>query len=91
MEIKHEDLVERYGKYGKMFKRGNVGLLCLLEHIPSKTQIIVANTHLYWNSKFDFVKFGQAFWLLKCISSFIEEHSLDLENTPFIICGDFNS
>ena len=59
-EIHYEDLVE---KYGKGFKRGNVGLICMLKHIESGKEIIVANTHLHWNPKYDYVKFGQSFWL----------------------------
>ena len=59
-EIQYEDLVE---KYGKEFKRGNVGLICLLKHLESGNQVIVANTHIHWNPKYDYVKYGQSFWL----------------------------
>jgi len=53
--------------------------------------MLVANTHLHWNPKFDYVKFGQSFWLLKCVATFIKENNLNVDSTPIIICGDFNS
>jgi CCR4-NOT transcription complex subunit 6 len=89
--INHEDLVPRYGEFGSHFKRGNVGLICLLEHIETKSKLIVVNTHIHWNTKYDYVKYAQGFWLLKCLSSFLQEQELDMEKTPVIICGDFNS
>ena len=49
----------------------------------------MANTHLHWNPKLDFVKYAQAFWLQKSIAEFIETRNL--EDVPVIICGDFNS
>ena len=85
-EIHYEDLVE---KYGKGFKRGNVGLICLLKHIESGKEIIVANTHLHWNPKYDYVKYAQSFWLQLKISKFMENHNAT--KAPVIICGDFNS
>lgn len=63
-KINHEDLIPRYGEHGKLFKRGNVGITCLLEHLETQEKILVTNTHLHWNPKFDFVKYGQGFWLL---------------------------
>jgi hypothetical protein len=35
-ELEHEDLIERYPDFAKDFKRGNVGLICLLEHTQTK-------------------------------------------------------
>ena len=49
------------------------------------------NTHIHWNPKFDFVKYAQAFWLLKNISEFLTENNLSLDTTPLVSCGDFNS
>lgn len=93
-EIHHEDLIQRYGENGKFFKRGNVGLLCLLKHRRSCKQVVVVNTHNHWNPKYDFVKYGQAFWLLKNTSLFLTKHGLSLEGengAALVICGDFNS
>ena len=90
-KIIHEDLVDRYDKDGEYFKRGNVGNICLLEHIQTGGIIAVVNTHLYWNPKFDFVKYGQAFWLLLNIANFLTEFDLSLDTVPLVMCGDFNS
>ena len=91
-EIHHEDLIGRYRTYGEeivgKFRRGNVGLILGLEH-ESGAKIIVANSHLHWNPKFDFVKYAQAFWLQKSVADFVETRNLD--DVPIIICGDFNS
>lgn len=54
---------------------------------------------MHWNKKFSYVKYGQGFWLLKQLSYFMDKHDICLEesssrnrqNTPLIICGDFNS
>ena len=35
-DIIYEDLVKRYEKFGAKFKRGNVGLICLIMHIQTK-------------------------------------------------------
>jgi CCR4-NOT transcription complex subunit 6 len=84
-------LVEKYGEMGKLFKRGNVGLICLIKHKESNQKILVACTHIHWNPKYDFVKYGQAFWMMFQISRFIKNHNISLEEVPLIVSGDFNS
>ena len=74
-KIHHEDLIARYGGNEK-FKKGNVGIICQLEHLETRKSFLVVNTHLYWNPKFDFVKYGQAFWLLMKISEFLKDFDL---------------
>ena len=49
---------------------------------------MVANTHLHWNPKFDYVKYAQAFYLQYKLSKFLQSRDLDV---PVIVCGDFNS
>ena len=63
-KINFEDLIPKYGAYGKYFKRGNVGLICLLRHKSTNSLILVINVHLHWNPTYDYVKYGQSFWLL---------------------------
>jgi mRNA deadenylase 3'-5' endonuclease subunit Ccr4 len=53
--------------------------------------MLVVNTHIHWNPKLDFVKYGQSFWLLLKISEFLEDNDISLETVPLVICGDFNS
>jgi mRNA deadenylase 3'-5' endonuclease subunit Ccr4 len=55
---------------------------------------VVANTHIHWNPKFDYVKYAQGFWLVHQIDKLLTENGLSLtgaSKTPLIICGDFNS
>mmetsp|Transcript_25619 Transcript_25619/g.39418 ORF Transcript_25619/g.39418 Transcript_25619/m.39418 type:complete len:136 (+) Transcript_25619:479-886(+) len=91
VKIEHEDLIPRYGEWGKYFKRGNVGVLCLLKHKETKSHLLVVNTHLYWNRTYDYVKYGQTFWLLFQIQKFLKENNLSMDTLPVVVCGDFNS
>lgn len=42
--------------------------------------MVVVNTHLFWNKVFDYVKFGQAYWLLHKIALFLRDHGLSLDD-----------
>ena len=53
--------------------------------------MLVVCTHMHWNPKLDFVKYGQAFWLLMKISEFLDDFELTLDKVPLVICGDFNA
>lgn len=33
--------------------------------------MVVADTHIHWNPKFDYVKYAQGFWLIKNVHEFI--------------------
>ena len=72
VKIDHNELVNRYNS--SKFKKGNVGLICLLHHLESGKKLVVVNSHIHWNSSYDFVKFGQGFWLLKSLSDFLIKH-----------------
>ena len=63
----------------------------MLEHLETGKPFLVVNTHIHWNPKFDYVKYGQAFWLLMKVSEFLKEFNLSLDTTPLVVCGDFNS
>ena len=57
MQVEHNDLYERYKE--EAFKdRGNVSIICLIEHNQTKKRLIITNTHIFWNPKLDFVKYG---------------------------------
>ncbi len=51
---------------------------------------MVVSSHLYWDPKFDYVKYAQTSYLLKRLSQFKLAHNLP-ESHPIIVCGDFNS
>lgn len=90
MTVEHNDLYKRYNE--KDFEgRGNVSIICLLEHIKTKKRVVVTNTHIFWNPKLDFVKYGQANWLLYNLATFIKKNDIDLNQVCVIMCGDFNS
>jgi len=65
-------------------------LIVLLRHIESGKIIVVANSHFEPSEKVDYVKYAQAFWMLKCIQDFYTTHQLK-EEIPLIITGDLNS
>jgi len=46
--------------------------------------VLIANTHLFWNPDFEYVKYGQ-------ISKIINHVSKNYPGIPLILCGDFNS
>ena len=49
----------------------------------------MASSHLYWDPKYDYVKYAQTAYLLKKLASFKAKHS---DSDPaMIVCGDFNS
>jgi len=39
---------------------------------------------MHWNPEFDYVKYAQGFWLLKCISEFLESNGLSLDDQNLI-------
>lgn len=90
-EIEYEELGGLFLDFASDFKRGNVGLLCVLEHVQSKKVMVVGNTHIHWNPKFDHVKLWQGYLLTKCTSELLRKHNLAIETTPLLLCGDFNS
>jgi mRNA deadenylase 3'-5' endonuclease subunit Ccr4 len=58
--------------------RNNVALFVLLHHLPSGKPLLVANTHLYWNPSYEYVKFVQCGYLLEQIEAFLSQHQTAL-------------
>lgn len=88
---------------GNEFRRANHAVFCLFRHLPSMKYLVVANTHLFHNPYFDFVKHAQAAYLLLHLAKYVRESISQLElidtdfaeqhNTtlPLVFAGDFNS
>ena len=72
-EINYDHLVRRYGLNGYLFKTGNVGLICLLQHNESQKYLVVVNTNMCEELELDYVKYAQGNWLMKCLSEFLKE------------------
>ena len=66
-------------------------MLCLLLHKPSQQRIVVGNAHFDWHPSRDYVKYGQANFLIEKAAEFMRVHGEDGCELPLIICGDFNS
>lgn len=49
--------------------------------------VIVFNTHLFWNPKYNYVRLVQCVIALQLITQFKQKHGLDW---PVIMCGDYN-
>ncbi|KAI2506359.1 hypothetical protein MHU86_8087 [Fragilaria crotonensis] len=65
--------------------RRNVAIVVRLQHRSSKsTRIVVANSHLYWNPEFDYVKLCQAHYA-------VERTRYFANGDPIVFCGDLNS
>jgi len=77
----------------KNFRQHNTAVIALLEHAQSGQHMLVASCHLHWNPKLEYVKMGQAFYLLYLISKFAVRLLGEKEapECPLIIGGDFNS
>jgi mRNA deadenylase 3'-5' endonuclease subunit Ccr4 len=60
--VQHDELVEQIGikNGGEEFRRGNALLLLKLRHKETDREIILAQTHLHWNPKRDWVKQAQS-------------------------------
>lgn len=54
--------------------------------------MIVVSSHLYWDPKYDYVKYGQTNYLMKRLGDFKFKTIQHYKTEPaVIICGDFNS
>jgi mRNA deadenylase 3'-5' endonuclease subunit Ccr4 len=85
------------------FKRDNHALFCLFQHMPSHKYMVVCNTHLFHDPRWDYVKHAQAAYLLMQAAKYVRESFFQLElmdsdfakssqtNLPFVFAGDFNS
>ena len=57
--INLDNLAKRYGdKNEKAFKKGRVGLLCLLKHKASCLKVLIANTHFSNELEVSHVKYA---------------------------------
>ncbi len=79
------DLNDELSKRDETFNKFKDAIIINLTHLPSKKSIVIANTHLYWNPEFEFVKYGQ---ICKIIKDIEKKYSASV---PVILCGDFNS
>jgi len=77
-----DDFLHKNEAFDKYLKKA---IILDLMHVPSGKRITTINTHLYWDPKFVFVKYGQ---LVKILIDIENKYSL---LAPIILCGDFNS
>lgn len=76
----NQELLERYGK------KDNVAIGVLLER-PNGQQILVVNTHIFWDPEYPDVKLLQVLLLMEEVERIRERYS----NAAVILQGDFNS
>lgn len=78
--------------YGSAFSKTNQGMVCLFRLKETGFNLIVANCHLYFDARVDFVRFAQVVYLMERINGFINAAMPTLKaKPPIILCGDFNS
>eukprot|EP00347_Sterkiella_histriomuscorum_P013489 403364523 len=89
--VDYNDVAELFDD--KSLKLHNKAIICLLQHKESLKYFIVISSHLYWGQ--DFVRSAQILYLIKRLSSFIENEVEKLmskgSQISVIACGDFNS
>ncbi|PPQ88628.1 hypothetical protein CVT25_010204 [Psilocybe cyanescens] len=74
---------------GGSFKTRNIGyMLALKSNVDPQDGIVVATTHLFWHPRYIYEKIRQVGILLREVTAFREE--LSINNWPTIIAGDFN-
>jgi CCR4-NOT transcription complex subunit 6 len=78
------NLDEELDKLDDSFIRHKEALLVTLKQNSTGKKILVANTHLFWNADYEYVKYGQMSRIIK----YIEKNYKDL---PIIMGGDMNS
>lgn len=83
--IKYND-VPTYDYIKKEFKTDNIGVIAIFK--KGDLNVCVANTHIYWDPSYPYIKTIQCHYLCENITKFLNEKNLDI---PIIICGDFNS
>jgi mRNA deadenylase 3'-5' endonuclease subunit Ccr4 len=78
------NLDEELDKLDESFVRHKEALFVTLKQFSTGKRVIIANTHLFWNADFEYVKYGQ----MSRILNYIEKNHKD---SPVIFSGDFNS
>lgn len=79
---------EQYDSYQAALRQNNYGILAKkFKHRNSGKQLVIANTHLYWNPEFEYVKLCQAHYLVSQMKEFCATD----KDVPVVLCGDLNS
>ena len=67
-------------------KRGTVALVLHLKHLATKHELLCINTHIFWDHKYNQIKYSQMSYLLNQISQIIDKS----KDISIILCGDLN-
>jgi CCR4-NOT transcription complex subunit 6 len=78
------DLNDELDKLDDSFCRHKEAIFVTLKHYATGKSVVVANTHLFWNAEFEYVKYGQMCMIVKLIQN-------KFPQLPIILCGDMNS
>lgn len=81
----HLELNEELEKLDDSFCRHKEAMLVNLKHYATGKNVLIANTHLFWNADFEYVKYGQVCMILKHVQ---KKYGSDI---PLVLGGDFNS
>lgn len=66
-------------------RRGTVALALHLRHLATKRELLCVNTHIFWDHKFNHVKYAQMSYLLREVAAIV-----DRIRAPVFVCGDLN-
>lgn len=75
----------------KLMSLDDLILVTLLRRTNSNDEAVVATTHLHWDPRYPHVKACQAEFACMAIHDFCRIHNININDTPIIFTGDFNS
>jgi RNA exonuclease NGL2 len=85
--VEYNDLCNPNGSDKAEMQRENVALFLALKFtgLQQEQGLIIGNTHLFWNYRYNYVRMRQMLLYLETAHKLSEKHKL-----PFVLCGDFN-
>ncbi|KAG7098475.1 hypothetical protein E1B28_000420 [Marasmius oreades] len=83
----------------RLLQRGNIGIICLFKCLSTRKQLLLTNTHIYWDPEFCDVKLVQVGMLLREMEKVADRVRSEMAQVqpagppelPIVLCGDFNS
>jgi CCR4-NOT transcription complex subunit 6 len=84
-KFEYLDLNEELERIDESFQKHKEAFFLTLKHYATGKNVVIVNTHLFWNPDYEYVKYGQ----VSKIINFIEKNYGT--SARVIFCGDLNS
>jgi CCR4-NOT transcription complex subunit 6 len=90
--LQRPDFKQTVDVYNRVMNKDNVAVITMLEDITTKRRLLVANSHIHWDTSDADVKLVQVGILMEEIKSFATKNNSSVaDKIPTIVCGDYNS